>query len=95
MGKKTSVGFELSISARNDGTLEAAYIQLSELAVARTREIVEDVLLADYDSRGGIVGLEILAPVKLSDLTKLVDRSKRPAFKRFVARSAPRDFVTN
>jgi uncharacterized protein YuzE len=93
MLKQGAIGFELSVNARNDGTLEAAYIQVSRASVARTREIVEDVLLADYDSRGRLVGIEILAPVKLSYLTKLVDRSRRAPFRRFVATSAPRDLI--
>ena len=87
------VGFELSISGRDDGTLEAAYIRLSRSKVAKTKEIVEDILLADYNASGDLIGIEILAPVKLSQLTKLVDERKRRQFRRFVQHSAPHELV--
>ena len=93
MAKQSTIGFELSISARNDGTLEAAYIQFSNRAVARTKEILEDILMADYDRTGGLVGLEILAQVKLSELAKLVDKPRRTPFKRFIQASAPRQLL--
>lgn len=87
------VGFELSISGRNDGTVEAAYIHLADRKVDRTKEIIEDVLLADYSSNGTLVGIEILAPVKISQLTRLVDRPKRRSFKKFLEQSAPGELV--
>lgn len=87
------VGFELSISGRDDGTIEAAYIHLTDRKIRRTKEIVEDVLLADYSSDGTLVGIEILAPVKISQLTRLVERPKRQSFKRFLKQSAPVELV--
>jgi hypothetical protein len=61
--------------------------------VAKTREIVEDILLADYDSRGRLLGVEILAPVKLSALLRLVEQPRRKPFRKFITRAAPEDFV--
>ncbi len=43
-----SVGFQLSVSGRDDGTLESLYVGLSEREVARTEEAETDVLLVDY-----------------------------------------------
>ena len=86
--------FELSISAREDGTLEAVYIQVSDREVARTEEIIEDVLLADYDAKGRIVGFEILAPVKIGQLIERVDRPKRASLNRFIEVAAPKQFIT-
>jgi len=86
-------GFEFSISARDDGTLEAAYVRVGDGSVARTKEIVEDVLLADYDRRGKLLGIEILSPVKLSAVTRLVDPPRRPSFRKFIRRAAPQEFV--
>ena len=91
--KQNIIGFELSVSARNDGTLEAAYVRFRERKSKRTKEIIEDVLLADYDARGQLLGLEILAPVKISDLIRLVDAPTRRSFKRFMERSAPEELV--
>lgn len=87
------LGFEISISGRNDGTLEAAYITVRDGKAARTKEIVEDIALADYDSRGRLIGIEILAPVKLSKLTPLVEEKRRKPFRAFLRAQAPEDLV--
>lgn len=83
----------MSISARNDGTIEAVYILVRDNKAARTKEIVEDVLLADYNSRGQLVGIEILAPVKIAKITMLVDEPRRRPFRRFVRDRAPEELV--
>lgn len=93
MSGKQTIVYEISTSARDDGTLEAVYIRLMSNKVAKTREIQEDVLLADYDRNGNLVGLEILAPVKFSDLASLVDKPRKTPFKRFVTESAPSAMV--
>jgi hypothetical protein len=88
-----ALGFEISISSRDDGTLEAMYIRLSDDKVATTKEIRDDVLLADYSASGELVGIEILAPVRLKDLVRLVDQPKRAGFRRFVEETAPEELV--
>lgn len=60
---------------------------------AKTKEIDQDALLADFDSRGRLMGLEVLAPVKLSALLKQVKAPARKPFKRFLQFTAPREFV--
>ena len=88
-----SPGFEISISGRDDGTLEAVYIRCSEGKVHHTDEIKEDVVLADYDSQGNLLGIEILAPVKLRVLSKLIDEDHRRPFRKFIRKSAPQEFL--
>ncbi|MCH7592250.1 MAG: DUF2283 domain-containing protein [Planctomycetes bacterium] len=88
-----AIGFEMSISARNDGTVEAVYILVRGNKVARTKEIIEDILLADYDSRGQLVGIEILAPVRIQRITPLVEQPRRRPFSKFVRERAPADLV--
>ena len=79
---------ECSFSARDDGTLEAAYIRFAFGDVAKTVEIVEDVLLVDYDENGEMLGIEILAPVRLKDITELVaPRQRSPVRKVFEERA--------
>ncbi|HEU4365085.1 MAG TPA: DUF2283 domain-containing protein [Candidatus Krumholzibacteria bacterium] len=87
------VGYEVSISGRNDGTIVGVYVRLYERKVARSREIIAGQLVADYDRGGEIVGLEILAPVRIRSLTRLVSQPARRPFKRFIEDSIPRDFV--
>ncbi len=86
--------FELSTSGRSDGTIEAVYIRVRDGAVARTEEVKPDVLMCDYDADDNLVGIEILAPVKISSIVKKVDAPSRPSFKRFVKQSAPGELVT-
>ncbi len=87
------LGFELSVSARNDGTLEAMYVRFSNRKVARTDEVIEDVLLVDLDSRNELVGIEILAPVKLSVVAGIVEKPMRASFRKFIRSAAPSDLV--
>lgn len=65
------------------------YIRLQVGKVAQTREIIDDALIADFDSRGRLLGMEILAPVKLTALTRLVQANRRIPFRRFVRENAP------
>ena len=73
----------------DDGTIEAVYIYFSHRPVASTREIKRDVLLADFDAEGNIIGLEVLAPVKVSEIVMLADPNRRVSFERFVKGAAP------
>lgn len=89
-----TIGFEISISARDDGTLEALYIRLSTNKVAKTKEVSGPAeVLADYDANGRLVGIEILSPVRLSKLAELVDRPRRKPFRKFVRTAAPEELV--
>ena len=83
----------MSISARDDGTIEAVYILVRDNKAVRTKEIVEDILLADYNSRGQLVGIEILAPVKINKIATLVEEPRRRPFRRFVKARAPEELV--
>jgi uncharacterized protein YuzE len=86
-------GFETSVSARDDGTLEAMYIRFRQGKVAKTREIIEDVLLADYNARGELMGMEVLDAVRLSDLARLVEQPRRKVFREVIKRTAPQEFI--
>jgi uncharacterized protein YuzE len=87
-----STGFGLSVQAREDGSLEAAYVRLSQRQVARTEELIESSLLLDFDDDGALVGIEVLAPVNVTEVEGLasrLDASQRNAFVNFVRSSAP------
>jgi len=88
-----SIGFEFSVSTRDSGTLEAAYVRFKKTKVAKTVEVIEAALLADYDRSGDLVGIEILAPVRVADMAKLVDERDRPAFRRMAMRIVPQDLI--
>ena len=82
-------GFELSLSAHEDGTLDTLYIRFRKGKVKRTSEVIEDTVIADYDENDNLLGIEILAPVKLSELAKFVEQPRRTSFRRFVKHSGP------
>jgi uncharacterized protein YuzE len=90
---KKNISFELSVSGREDGTLEAVYIRFRDGKVASTKEVIADSLIVDYDLDGNVLGMEILAPVPLKELSKFVEQSRRSNFKRFISRSAPAELV--
>jgi uncharacterized protein YuzE len=85
----------LTIEAGRDGNIEAAYLRVSSLPVSRTREIVPNVLLADYSKSGTLVGIEILGPVKSAAIVRLVKNEKRrTTVREFVRKAAPKSLVT-
>ena len=49
--------------------------------------------MADYDSKGQLVGIEILAPIQVSEIAKLVKRPQKTPFVKFLRQTAPQDFV--
>jgi len=87
------LGFEISVSATDDGTAEAMYIRLADRKVARTKEIEEGVLLADLDSRGNLIGIEVLAPVRIRQLIQLVDEPRRRPLQNLIRKTAPEELV--
>lgn len=89
-------GFAMSVSTRENGTLEAAYVRISQNQVARTEELVESVLLVDFDHNEDVAGIEILAPITVSQVVAVasrLDASQRTAFENFVRSSAPPGLV--
>lgn len=91
--KPAGIGFELSISARDDATVEAAYVKFRDDEVAKTREVIEGTLLADYAASGELIGIEILGPVRFSDLEALVEQAQRANLRRFLEKTAPRELI--
>ena len=92
--EKNNIQLEVSMSARDDGTIEAVYIRLRDGKVARTREIIEDILNADEGESGELLGFEILAPVKISDLQRhLKSPRHRIPFAKFVEEAVPDSFL--
>lgn len=85
-------GFELSITSRTDGSLESAYIQTGRAQVNETVEVIKTVLLVDYAKSGALVGIEILAPVKISTVQSIatfLEVTRREPFRKFIKLSAP------
>jgi hypothetical protein len=82
---------EVSINDRT-GEPVAAYLRVREGDVAQTKDIHEGVAFADYDARGLLLGIEILAPCPLAILDQLSANEPEP-IRRFLRSGAPRELV--
>jgi uncharacterized protein YuzE len=45
--------------------IEPIYIKMSDGTVSRTKELVEDAVFIDYDYKGNVVGIEVIAYLEL------------------------------
>ena len=95
MADKTTqqIGFELSVSGGPDGRIEAMYIRFKDGKVARTVEAEQDAMFIDYDSKGNVLGIEVISPVELSQLASVVGQPQRKPFRSFLRRSAPPELL--
>lgn len=89
------VSFQISTSGRDGGTIEAAYVSFagSRDKAARMLEILEDILLADYDAADNLLGFELLAPVRIAELERWVPPETWRAFRAFLEQSGPREWL--
>jgi uncharacterized protein YuzE len=85
------ISFEVSLSARGDGTVEAMYLLLSNEPVVETRELDGDTLLADYDENDELVGIEVLAPVPITKLLAFINPPLREPIRRFLTQTGPQE----
>jgi uncharacterized protein YuzE len=74
------------------GQLVAAYLRVREGEVAETREVKEGVAYADYDSKGLLLGIELLGPCQVGVLDNISQSEPEPV-RRFFRSSAPRGLV--
>lgn len=83
--------FELSVEVENQtGELLAVYFQVRKGSVAETKEYQEGAVFADYNSRGDLLGIELLAPCRIAVLDKI---AKDGPAKKFIRRSVPRELA--
>lgn len=85
--------FEISTLFRGDGTLAATYIKLGNQPIAKTDELIQDTVLVDYDAHGSVVGIEILAPVKLEIIVDLVKKAGNPSLEAAIQRNLPHELL--
>jgi len=89
---KSSISFDVSIEVDHQtGEVQAAYFRVRKGKTAETREFENGNLFADYDNAGNLLGVEMLAPCKVSVFDRI--SAPEPHVKKFLKRSAPRDMV--
>lgn len=76
----------------NTGEAVAVYLRVREGTVARTVELKEGIVYADYGADDTFLGLELLGPCEL-ELLEHVAKSEPEAVRRFLRGGAPRELV--
>jgi uncharacterized protein YuzE len=74
------------------GEIRAVYFQVRSGKSASVKEFQRGDVLADYDKEGNLLGIEVLAPCRISLLEKIL--RDEPHTRQFVKRSIPRKMVS-
>ncbi len=74
------------------GEILAVYFSFRKGESAVTKELSDGDAFADYDSKGNLLGLELLSPCSGRLLTKI--EGMEPESRKFLKDSAPRAMVT-
>ena len=92
-----SLSFRVSIETDDaTGDVLAVYFQVRRGKSHETREFERGKVFADYNRRGELLGIEMLAPCKVSVVDKLAKHEPdqfRRRTKQFMKRSGPRRMV--
>jgi uncharacterized protein YuzE len=89
--KKYSFNIRVSTDEKT-GKLLAAYIRIRAGKAVETVEVEEDRAYADYDARGHLIGIELLAPCRVQVLDHLV-REEPKEVREFLHASPPASMV--
>jgi hypothetical protein len=90
--KNGDYSFRVNIETDDEtGEVLAVYFQIRAGKSAEVREFSDGKAFADYDRSGCLLGIEVLAPCRLSVLDKI--EGNDATAQRFVKRSAPRQLV--
>jgi hypothetical protein len=88
-----SRNYLMSIDVEGDtGEIRAIYFQIRKGKTTETKVFQRGDVIVDYDSGGTLLGIEMIAPAKISTLEKIL-RSD-PESKEVVRRSVPREMVS-
>ncbi len=91
--KRRGFSFQVEVNCLESGSVASCYIHFADRKVARTNEIRKGILLADYDRKGRLVGLEVLGPVKFSIVIKQLGNIMRQPFRKALRESFPSSLV--
>jgi len=93
----TGLNFGISITINDTtGEVVAVYFKVRKGRVHETREYAEGAAFADYNRRGELIGIELLAPCKVSIVDQLAANESaimRRETKRFMRKAGPRQMV--
>lgn len=85
--------FRLDVSVDDKtGKPQAAYLQVRQVDVAQTREVVPGCAFADYAADGQLVGIEFLAPCSVAILDQITVNEPE-SVKQFFRSTPPRELL--
>ncbi len=92
-----SLNFQVWIETDDaTGNVLAAYFQIRKGKSHETREFADGNAFADYNRRGELLGVELLAPCRVSIVNEIAAEEPielRNRAKRFIRNSGPRELV--
>ena len=71
--------------------MTAVYFQIRTGRSVKIKKLADGMMLADYNAKGKLIGLELLGPCTAKVLAKIV--IDKPA-RLFIRKAAPRELVT-
>ena len=93
----TELDFDISVTTDgNSGEVISVYFQIRKGKVHDTREYAEGAAFADYNNRGELIGIELLAPCRVSIVDKLAANESvtvRRKTKKYLREAGPRVMV--
>jgi uncharacterized protein YuzE len=78
---------------KETGQLLAVYLKVREGKSAKIKEFAHGNVFADYDSRGNLLGIELLGPCEIRTLDQIT--RKEPVIRRFVREAIPNKLVVS
>jgi len=89
--KKPEFSFRVTVETHDEtGQVVAVYFQIRKGKPKTTKEYADGNLFADYDHRGDLLGIELLAPCKAAVLDKI---AKDAPEKQFVRDAVPQGML--
>jgi len=78
---------------KETGQVKAVYFQVRKGKTVETREFDNGNAFADYDSKGQLLGVEVLGPCKFNVLDKISRKEPKPV-KSFLRNSIPAQMLS-
>ena len=91
MKKKPKFSFHVTVETHaQTGDVVAVYFQIRKGKAAVTKEHADGNLFADYDQRGELLGIELLAPCSAEVLDNIAREAPE---RRFVRKTVPQGML--
>ncbi|MCH7987788.1 MAG: DUF2283 domain-containing protein [Planctomycetes bacterium] len=95
----TELNFNVTVTTDDtSGQVLSAYFQIRKGKVHETREFADGAAFADYNNRGELIGIELLAPCRVTIVNQLAANESptvRQRTKKYMREAGPRWMVVS